>query len=335
MAGRALAFSDAEILRMAREDFVAVAADDWYQRRRQDAEGRFFISVAEQGPRKGAGGSTRQGIYALTASGKLLAYKNAGQNPDVMREVITDARRKWKALPESERKPGAVQVGDAGATDPQFTRTPPAKGLILNAFARLLDREADGRFKDASGDTGRGDEASRDHLWITEAEWKSLVPAAPRVGEKFPLPERIAARLARFHLVDHTRGEPNFWSAEDVRTSRLSLVVEEAGAKTMKLRLEGNVLLSTDADTAKAQRGYDARVRGLLEFDRERKAFTRFDIVAVGDHWGRGVHTGPARSGRTPLGLAFELTDGKSPADRVAPQAARDSNAYFNATVRN
>jgi hypothetical protein len=81
VAGRALAFSDREILRMAKEQYIAVACDDWYQRRRTDAEGRFFKQVSDQGPRGGNHTSTRQGIYVLTASGKLLGYKNAGQNP--------------------------------------------------------------------------------------------------------------------------------------------------------------------------------------------------------------------------------------------------------------
>ena len=75
---------------MASHDYVPVAGDDWYQRRREDAEGRFFRQVADQGPRRGAGGSTRQGIYCLTADGQLLAYKNAGQDASVMREVVGD-----------------------------------------------------------------------------------------------------------------------------------------------------------------------------------------------------------------------------------------------------
>ena len=75
-----LAFADPEIVRMAREDFVPVAADDWYERRRNDAEGDFFRRVADQGPRKGEGGSTRQGIYCLTADGKLRHPMFAGMN---------------------------------------------------------------------------------------------------------------------------------------------------------------------------------------------------------------------------------------------------------------
>src|SRR5947209_18003563 len=110
---------------MAGEDYVPVAGDDWYQRRRDDPEGRFFRRVADQGPRKGEGGSTRQGIYCLTAGGKLLYWKNAGQLPDEMRKALRYGLEKWKQLPESERRPGAVQVPPLHQTDPRYTRTPP------------------------------------------------------------------------------------------------------------------------------------------------------------------------------------------------------------------
>src|SRR5947209_13762832 len=109
---------------MAREDFIPVSADDWYERRRKDAVGEFFRKVADQGPRKGEGGSTRQGIYCLTASGKLLAYKNA-TDPTVMKETLRRGLAEWKRLPASERTPGAVKVEDSGKTDARYTRTPP------------------------------------------------------------------------------------------------------------------------------------------------------------------------------------------------------------------
>src|SRR5262249_1945889 len=139
-AGRALAFSDDEIIRLATEAYVPVAADDWYQRRRDDAEGKFFRSVADQGPRKGQGGSTRQGIYVFTADGPLLAHKNAGQAPDGMRDVRRQGLRAWQKLPEERRKPGAVQVDEPGKADPRYTRPPPPGGLIVNVYTRALDR---------------------------------------------------------------------------------------------------------------------------------------------------------------------------------------------------
>src|SRR5437763_2704851 len=110
---------------MAREEFIPVAADDWYQRRRKDAEGEFFRKVADQSPRKGTGGSTRQGVYVLTAAGKLLAYRNH-HDPAVMRSVFQKALRDWRKLPEDQRKPGAVKVADAGKADAAFDRAPPA-----------------------------------------------------------------------------------------------------------------------------------------------------------------------------------------------------------------
>src|SRR5262249_14931810 len=137
VAGGALAFADAEIVRMATEDYVPVAADDWYQRRRDDAEGRFFRRVADQGPRKGEGGSTRQGIYCFTADGRLLAYKNAGQAPDVMRDVLKQGLREWQKLPADRRKAGAVKVDDPDKTDPIYSRTPPPGGLIVTVYTRI------------------------------------------------------------------------------------------------------------------------------------------------------------------------------------------------------
>src|SRR3954452_3565118 len=115
---------------MATEDYVPVAADDWYQRRRNDAEGEFFRRVADQGPRKGEGGSTRQGIYVFTAAGKLLAYKNAGQNADVMREVLQQALKDWKKLPPAQRKPDK-SLNDQPKADERYVRNLPSGGMVV------------------------------------------------------------------------------------------------------------------------------------------------------------------------------------------------------------
>jgi hypothetical protein len=313
---------------MATEDYVPVTGDDWYQRRRNDAEGLFFRSVADQGPRKGEGGSTRQGIYCFTADGKLLTYKNAGQLPDVMRDTLRQGLREWNRLPPERRKPGAVQVGDLTQVDPRFARTPPPSGLIVNVFTRILDHDK-GALCRGTCETPGGDKAARDHLWLTEAEWKSLVPASPRRGDRLPLPAAIAERILCFHLTDNTRGEPPMWQRDQIRAQQLALTVEEVTPAAVRLRLEGSARLASDADAAKADRGFDVRLLGYLSYDRAKKVLDRFDVVAVGEHWGRGPHTRGARPGRQPLGIAFELASGRSAADRVPPQAARDLNSYF------
>src|SRR5262245_25405064 len=131
---------------MAKEDYVPVTGDDWYERRREDDEGKFFRKMADQGPRKGEGGSTRQGIYCLTADGKLLTYKNAGQNPEVMRETLRRGLAEWRKLPADQRRPGAVAVSDAGATDKHYDRRRPQGALVVNVFTRILDRDSSGSY---------------------------------------------------------------------------------------------------------------------------------------------------------------------------------------------
>ncbi|MBY0228503.1 MAG: hypothetical protein K2W96_04405 [Gemmataceae bacterium] len=304
-------------MRMATKDYVPVAMDDWYQRRRRDDEGKFFRSVADQGPRKGAGGSTRQGIYMLTADGKLLAYKNAGQAPDIMRDELKRGLREWRKLPEARRKPGAVKVPDHGKVDAYFTRTPPAGALVVKTWTRILDKDGDG-WKRGTCDSPGADKATRDHLWVTAAEWKSMLPADPKKGGKAEFPKALAERILRFHLADGTRGEPPLWSREEIRRQEWSLAVDEATESAVSLKLEGSALLETKGK----ERGYDVRLAGRIRYDRAKKAVTAFDLVAVGDHWGEGHFTKGARPGKQPLGVAFALA---KPEDTgiVPPQATK------------
>ena len=50
-----------------------------------------------------------------------------------------------------------------------------------------------------------------------------------------------------------------------------------------------------------------------------------------GDHWGRSTFTPGDRSGRKPLGVAFELVAGDKPDQRIPPQAGREIAAYYAA----
>lgn len=334
MAGRALAFSNPDMIKLIASSFIPVAGDDWYQRRRDDAEGRFFRSVANQGPRKGAGdkpgGSTRQGIYTFTPSGKLLSYKNA-QDADNMLASVKEGLRKWNALPAAERRAGAVKVPELGQVDRQYDRAAPADGLVLKVFTRVLDRGKDGRYARGTSSKAGGHQAARDHLWLTKAEWQALIPAAPAEGQTFAMPAAITYRLARFHLLDNTRGEPDFWTKADVRKADLTWKVAKATDAALTLELSGTALLATSANAESAARGYDVALTGTLVYDRKAARVTRFDVLAVGDHWGDGTYTRGARRGRSPLGVWLELTPAKEAADRVPPQAARDWGTYFAA----
>src|SRR4051812_42806330 len=228
---------------MASRDYVPVTGDDWYQRRRDDDEGRFLRRLGDQAGRTGDG--TRQGIYCCTADGEVLAFKNAGQAPDVMRDSLRRGLAAWGRLPADRTRPGAVTVPGLDRADPQYTRTPPPGGLVVRVVTRRLDRDG-GQLCHCDGETGAGAEAARDHLWVTAAERAALAPPGVKAGDSYPLPATLTARILQFHLVDNTKGEPVFWQPGEVRGT-LTLAVESATDAEVRLKLEGTALLRAPA----------------------------------------------------------------------------------------
>lgn len=257
-------------------------------------------------------------------------YRNHS-DPNVMRAVLAQGLKEWQKLPEAERKPGATQVGAPRKLDANYSRALPAGALVLNVYTRILDKDRSGDYCVGTCNMPGADQAARDHLWLTAQDWKALVPKQPRKGDTLPIPNRLVQRIARFHLLDNTRGEPPNWTREEVRTAKLRLTVDEVTPKAVILRLEGSVLLATSANPAEAERGFDVRLLGYLRYDTAKRAFDRFDVVALGEHWGQGPFTHGARPGRTPLGVAFELARGDSPAEQVPPQGARHLQSYWDA----
>lgn len=326
--GRVSTFADPDVIKMATEQFVPVCTDDWYTRRRQDAEGEFFRKMATAAGRKGEGGATRQGIYTFAADGTVLGYKNAGQDAEAMKKVFRDALAKFDALADGQKKPGAIKVPDHGKLDPKYTRQLPADGLVVRVNARILDKKGD-EFTTGTCEMTGGDKASRDFLWLTKVEMKSLVPANTDVGATLEVPAGVVTRIARFHLLDNTRGEPAYWKKTEVRAATLTLTVTKSSADAVEMRLDGVVRASTHADPSKAERGFEGKLRGKLRWVPAKGAFDLFDVAVLGEHWGEAAHTRQARPGRTPLGFAFTLADLSKPGNTIPPQGARDEGPYW------
>jgi len=266
----------------------------------------------------------------FTADGQLLGFRNH-RDADVMRGVLANALAAFRKLPESQRKPGAIKVPELGTADANFDRKPPKGGLVVNVFTRILDKDASGEFCQGKCDFQGGDRSAHDHMWLTEEEWKALIPATPKKGEATALPPRIAMRLMRFHLVDNTRGEPAQWDRKEVRSCTMTVTVSEISEKEIVLKLEGSALLMTEADPQQAKRGYDVGLLATLRYNVVSKKIEKLDGVALGHHWGVGAYTPGARPGRTLLGVAFELARGDSPMDTVPPQGARYLRGYLQA----
>ena len=124
---------------------------------------------------------------------------------------------KWLALPEEERKPGAVKVDDLPPQemDASYPKRP-AGSIILKGWNRPLDRGADGRHKrlkeyrdcqelgkeDTNWQTFVDPEPGRVWLWFTQEQWKSIVPPDAKTGQSFPLSEAVADRIVRLTLLN-------------------------------------------------------------------------------------------------------------------------------------
>lgn len=277
---------------MLRTQFVPVAIDQAYERRQQDAEGEFYRKFAGQGPRGDFAGTT-QGFYVATAAGDLLLYNN-NRDPAKVLRLAKRARERFAASPAAKAEVASI---DHGRVDARYAVTPPSGGLVVRVHGKVLGGYAptDEPFQKAMQQA-----LSRDNLWITQEERQALLR-----GE---LPDALMRRLARYHLVDGTRGEPPMWRADEV----LTLDVHRKGD-----RVSGRIRLGTKD----GKRGYEASLLGFVATEGER--VTRFDLVVDGTFHGEGRYTRGAPEGAFPFAVAFSLADGSDVADAIPPQGSR------------
>lgn len=246
----------------------------------------------------------------------------------------------FKNLPEAERKPGAVKVPPLDPGDRTII-APPEGGLVLRVHGRFLARDDKGQLRHVAksdfplvkGNIAFLLEPNTEYMWLTAAEVQSLVPAKPAKGDRIFVQANIAERIARFHLSPRRAltSEDGIIPKSALKQATLTLLVDDITPERIKLSAHGFVRTGSEFDPAKATSpngplpfGYATALHGILEYDRVKKTFIRFDMIAPGDVWGRwGDANGNSqtieRPGRNPIGFAFELAAGTSPTDRLPP----------------
>src|SRR5262245_31196804 len=249
-------------------------------------------------------------------------------NGEMLSPYPEEGLKNWKKRRASERK----RLENLGKYDTAQEPAPPSHGLVLKVFARPLVRDTSGDlviYRNPKAHLSK--EPGRDHLWLTEAEWKSLVPRQLEAGERVTVPGPIADRLCRRYLIDLVRigGEGTPRRAEDVLLRDLVLIVEEVMPAKVRLRLEGTARFVTRGREygapQKEGRQDTFHLRGLVVYDRKAEIFSRFDIVALCETG----HYDEIGKRLVALGVAFELTRAESPVDRVRPHSFYDH--YFGA----
>lgn len=288
MLDRESTFADPAVVKFLQTKVVPVAIDQAYQRRQKDTEGDFYRKIVQQSPRKDFGSNTTQGLYMASANGSYLGFTN-NRSPERVAGMLQDAWNKHVAV--------AVAPLTAERTDRQFNPKLPEGGLVVRVQARILSgyEEPETRFQQIFQTS-----LSRDNLWITAAEHKALV-----AGQ---VPDLLARRIAQYHLVDNTRGEPPMWKPTEIRKAEFTI---------QGSTISGDIELRT----ADGSRSYKCDLLGELQADNG--AITKLNLVALGTFSGEGTYTKNAPKKPFPLAISFTLADGTDMADSIPPQASR------------
>ena len=270
----------------------------------------------------GAGGNH---VVVVTAGGDVVAKRDVR----LREKELAPALAAYQRLPKVERRP---ELPDPSLAKPpqRPVPQPPAGGLILRGYCTYMKRNDEGRFV-RSGEYYYKENPDRwmaetqsDLLWLTEAEWKSLIPAEPKPGDKIDVAAAIQKRFYGTIGIDYMEGSVN---SVPLRESTLTITVEKADARQILLRADGYVKLGKefgDASRDKPEtRGCELRVLGEISYDRSQQRVNRFDLVGTGRAWGNKMnYVGrEVRLADHPwhYGIACELVSDTAPADLIPP----------------
>jgi len=281
---------------MLNEDFVPVAIDQWYERRQKDAKGDFYRKIAGQGPRNDFK-MTTQGHYACDATGKLFGFN--GNHIDLSRVKTLLKKAISEFDPDSYK---GVKAIEKGTLDSRFDFKPPKDGVIIRVYSKIL-----GGYDTPKTPYEKAFQKSigQDNFWIQGDEKVQLINAVKQNGD---VPLAISHRIARFHLIDNTRGEPPRWTAKEIKSLEM---------KVNNGIVSGSVKLATED----GKLGYEADLYGHIETDGSE--VTRFDLAAEGEFWGKGPHTGSGPKGKFPLAVTFRLATGTGAELQAIPHGGK------------
>jgi hypothetical protein len=207
---------------------------------------------------------------------------------------------------------------------------PPRNGLIIRGYCTYLRSDDKNRvvrsreyYYKENPDRWMA-ETQSDLLWLTEREWKSLIPASPKAGACTEVAPAIQKRFYSTIGIDFMEGSVNSLPS---RKTTMTLTVERADNDTILLRLDGYAHLGKELDeklrSQPNSRGCELRVLGRVRYDRKKQAIRSFDVAGVGRAWGNKMDyiRREIRLDQYPwtYGIAWELVTGDTPQDRIPP----------------
>jgi hypothetical protein len=315
-------------VRTLAQRFVPCADEVFRLHKRSGVECDFFRGFCDQGHYgKNGADATRQGIYAVTPSGRFLASVNT-TDPKRMAAMLELALRAWEGLGEGERYLDPAPAGDKFRAQ-RGEANYPKDGLVLRSFVRDLPKQGQRVADDGVADDWRGKAWNTDLVWYGRAEARRFLPDEPKRGDTHTVPSNEFERLVRFTFVDSVRGQTLPFAPGHVKEAKLVAEVVAVKGSRVELKFRGSVHTEAtgdwsvggqrDAERSPQKRGFRGEVGGVAVYDLQAERFVAFRLVASGTRWGgtrfnfRQDDLDPA-----PIGFVVQLASDK-PADTVAP----------------
>ncbi len=152
-------------------------------------------------------------VLATPFGRKLAGGHGSGGAAEALKKGLAE----WNRLTDSERR--ALPAGER-VQPPEAARcAPPPCGLVLRVYVRNLKQNRPNDLARITAEDLKDRskfpdwnpiyiEPAHYHLWLTEAEWKSLLPARLREGDSLSVPSGIEKRIFRYHLLMARSGSP-------------------------------------------------------------------------------------------------------------------------------
>jgi hypothetical protein len=296
-------WSDDDVQKLAAK-FLCVADEVWCLEHLEDKGPRFFQAFGKKVPKdRWYAEGTKQGVYSMTADGEYLGAHPGRHDKEQTIALLTDALERWeKVVKEKGLQPQPIPRR-AGRLWDRTGVVPRAGGIagagaamILQVNSRDLPR-ADGRY------AGPGEYRT---AW--NQNWLDFTPEEiagflPKNGARTEVPPSLFRRMAREALIDNVRGQAGSWGESAIRKAMLTTEPVSTQGDLQTVRFEG------EFRAEEPRKSYDGKLRGKAVYDARKKAFTSFELVAVGVRTG-GTGLANFRTegeGDSGLGVSFIL----------------------------
>lgn len=299
---RRFIFSKDEVIKKLNSEFIPVVGNTHELQNGHSKTRDWFIKSVSPVNSRVDRSETAQGFYVMAADGKAYGFSN-NRGADVLLNAIS----KWKTAFEKESHP-KVEITE----NDSYSTKQPAGTSVIRVFSRINPLPIG---CDSSNET-----VARDHLWITPQDVDSIALSNS-------IPQNVQYRLARFHLVDNVRGEPDHWTREQVKSLKMELGKRMKVGNSVSYAITGDFSMQTD----NGLRGIAGKLRGRLEIDTAKKVVKEWKVYSEATAWGQSTYTPNPPAGK--FSMVFAMVNVKDTmSDVVPPQAIFFGNEYFRPT---